>query len=296
METGRILGKYRIISPLGAGGEGNVYLAEDTGLSRFVAVKRIREGRLENGEKILREAAFLRDLRHPMLPAVYDLFYEEGWYLVMEYIEGISLHNYIEKQGAVGEGKGRLWAEALLDILTYLHTRKPPVIYRDLKPDNIMVCLDGGLRLVDLGAACPKSYSGSREPVMALTPGYAAPEQYEGIGGRLYADERSDIYAFGRVLYYMLTGADPGKPPYAALPVRAYDPLVGKELEQVILKCTKKVPSERYQVAEEIGRALRSRGSHRGRGRRKDFVLRMEKRVWLTDQCMEGTGMGLMAR
>ena len=82
------------------------------------------------GERIREEAAFLRDLRHPMLPVVYELFYEKEWYLVMEYVDGISLRNYIEKQGNVGERQARLWASALLDVLDYLHTRETPVIYR----------------------------------------------------------------------------------------------------------------------------------------------------------------------
>lgn len=327
LEAGQVAGKYEIIKPLGAGGEGCVYLAKDGTLSRLVAVKRMGERRDEKpeelekseeieepekleksekdtarevflaagemtgettGEAVLLEAAFLRDLGHPMLPVVYDLFYEDGWYLVLEYIEGISLHNYIKKTGYVEEEQGRIWAKALLEILEYFHTRKPPVIYRDLKPGNIMVCPDKSLRLVDLGAACLKSYEKDRDLQMALTSGYGAPEQRAGIGGRIYADERSDIYAFGRVLYYMMTGADPGKPPYGHLPVHVYNPLIGESLERVIDKCTREDPGERYQVVEEIRQDLCRQNRCGGNGRRRDFLRHMEKRVWLTQKLKVG--------
>lgn len=304
LEAGQMVGKYEIIRPLGEGGEGCVYLARDSALFRMAAVKQIGGGMIATGEEIgeadgrgngqkarteiLQEAAFLRDLRHPMLPVVYDLLYMQGWYLVMEYMEGISLHNYIEKTGGVGEEQGRVWAEELLSILEYLHTRKPPVIYRDLKPDNIIVCSDRHLRLVDLGAACLKSYGEGTRAVMALTPGYGAPEQQAVSGRIVYADERSDIYAFGRVLYYMLTGADPGRPPYGSLPVSVYDPLLGENLERVIEGCTREDPGGRYQAVDEIRRDLF--GQKRGkRGyRHKNFLRHMEKQVWLTEKRTAG--------
>lgn len=281
MKTGEKLGKYEIIRQLGAGGEGSVYLARDSVLSRLAAIKRL-EGEWALS---LKEADFLRDLHHPMLPVIYDLLYEDGWYLVMEYIEGISLHNYIEKSGSVGEERGRLWAEALLDILEYFHTRKPPVIYRDLKPQNIIVCPDKTLRLVDLGAASLKSYGESADRQMAVTPGYGAPEQQAGTGS-VCADERSDIYAFGRVLYYILTGADPGQPPYGSFPVSVYDPLLGEDFQGVIEKCTREDPGQRYQMVEEVRKdlaGLNSRKKDCGRKRRA-FVRQMEKRVWLTEK------------
>ncbi len=283
LEAGRMVGKYEIIRPLGAGGEGSVYLAKDTALFRLAAVKQ-----MEAGTEILQEAVFLRDLRHPMLPMVYDLLYENGCYLVMEYIEGVSLHNYIRKRGSVGEEQGSIWAEALLSLLEYLHNRKPPVIYRDLKPDNIIVCPDKRLRLVDLGAAFLKNYGEGARTRMALTPGYGAPEQQAAAGRTVYADERSDIYAFGKVLYYMLTGAEPGRPPYGSLPVSVYDPLAGDDLERVIKKCTRENPDERYQIVEDIRRDLSGRKQGKKVCRRKNFIRHMEKRVWLTEKQTAG--------
>lgn len=288
MEKGSTLGKYRILDILGEGGEGRVYLAEDESLFRRVALKRILQGE-KTEEEVRREAAFLRDLRHPMLPVVYELFYEDDWYLAMEYIEGVSLQRYIESRGRVEEAQGCLWADALLDVLCYLHARKPPVIYRDLKPDNIMVCRDGTLRLVDFGGAALKSYGEGRDERMAATAGYAAPEQWQKVGRPARADERSDLYAFGKILYYMVTGADPGKPPYTALAIAYYNPLLSDELEQVVRRCIEEEPEARFQVAEEVREELRRR--ERWKRKRFDggFLKHVEKQVYLTEK--EGVGL-----
>lgn len=252
------------------------------------------ENRRERREQIMREADYLQQLSHPMLPAVYDLSGDGsgGWYLVMEYIQGQTLHTYIEQKCYVKESQARIWAKQLTNVLEYLHTRKPPVIYSDLKPDNIMVCPDGQLRLVDFGAALTRSFGIGRNQIMAVTPGYGAPEQSGAApdrqgqghaGTRAYADERSDIYALGKVLYYMVTGADPSRPPYTALPVYEYQPLLSNHLEAVIRKCIRTEPEERYQTAEEVQKDLdRSEGRGR-RVRRKSFVRVIEKRIWLTE-------------
>lgn len=297
-EMNKQIGKYRILGRLGQGGEGSVYLAEDTDLGRRAALKRLKKD-ADCGAKMKREAAFLRDLRHPMLPVVYDLLYEDaheeespyqedGWYLAMEYITGISLHNFIKTRGKVGEEQACLWGEALLDVLHYLHTRETPVIYRDLKPDNIMVCRDGGLRLVDFGAAFFRSYGEKREGRMAWTPGYGAPEQ-QGMRERLpWADERSDIYAFGRTLYYMVTGADPGKPPCGQLAPSLYNPLLSADFERLIERCTMEEPKARYQVAAEVLRDLRERERWgRGIGKR-GFLRHVEKQICLTQTAGPG--------
>lgn len=300
MNEGQQLGKYRIIKPLGQGGEGSVYLAEDESLGRYVAVKQLweksekkreekqrgeqnKESGEQDGERIKAEAAFLRDLRHPMLPVVYELLYEDGWFLVMEYIEGISLHNYIEKQGSVGETQARLWAAVLLDVLDYLHNREIPVIYRDLKPDNIMVCRGGNLKLVDFGAAGLRSFGEEDRARMAFSARFAAPEQRgeDGLGVR--ADERSDLYAFGKTLYYMVTGTVPGTSPDTSFPASYYNPLLSEELEKIIERCTREAPEARYQVAGEVMRDLLQRGGRRKGRRGRGFVRHIEKQICLTD-------------
>ncbi len=309
MNEGQKLGKYRIIKSLGQGGEGRVYLAEDESLGRQVAVKRLWEkekqrgeqskesggrdgepverdgesGEQDGGERIKAEAAFLRDLRHPMLPVVYELLCEDGWFLVMEFIEGISLHNYIEKQGSVGEAQARLWAAALLDVLDYLHSRETPVIYRDLKPDNIMVCRGGNLKLVDFGAAGLRSFGEEDGARMPFSAGFAAPEQRgeDGLGVR--ADERSDLYALGKTLYYMVTGTVSGASPDTSFPASYYNPLLSEEIEEIIERCTREAPEARYQVAGEVMRDL-LRGGGRRKGRRgRGFVRHIEKQICLTD-------------
>ena len=288
MQGERHVGKYRLIEPLGEGGEGCVYLAEDESLFRRVALKCICQAE-KTEEEIRREAAFLRDLRHPMLPVVYDFFYENDWYLAMEYIEGENLQHYIESRGRVEEAQGCLWADAILDVLCYLHTRKPPVIYRDLKPDNIMVCRDGTLRLIDFGGAALKSYGERREARMAATAGYAAPEQWPEKGQNPRADERSDLYAFGKILYYMVTGADPGKPPYTALSIAHYDPLLSAGLERIIRRCIEEEPGARYQVAEEVRRDLQRRDLWKKKSIAGGFLRHVEKQVYLTQK----VGVGL---
>lgn len=312
MREGIRLGKYRLIKPLGQGGEGSVWLAEDESLLRMAALKHLWDG---DEARIRNEAAFLRDLRHPMLPVVYDLFRAggsvagrvflqngcdgtdgervvepagDGWFLAMEYIDGISLHKYIEDKGRVEEEQARLWAASLLDVLSYLHTRKTPVIYRDLKPDNIIVCRDGDIRLVDFGAAVFRSFGEGRDGGTAYTEGYAAPEQKGMAGGRAYADERSDIYAFGKILYYIVTGADPGVPPFTALPAFLYNPLLSGELERVIERCICVKPEERYQVVGEVLADLTGKTRRKG-GRRGHFIRHVEKQVYLTQK--EGYGL-----
>lgn len=296
----RYIGKYTVIRELGHGGEGCVYLARDEDLQRIVAIKEVNRNRQDSEaeKQLLKEADILQQLRHPMLPVIYDLLWENAWYLVMEYIQGTTLSEYIDRNGYVQAERAYAWAEQLMDILLYLHTRKPSVIYRDLKPDNIMVCPDGRLKLVDFGAAYKRNFGSVLDHSMAATLGYAAPEQLGRLlnhggqaGGvkadyavqRAYADERSDIYALGKVLYYIVTGADPAKPPYASRSIRDYQPLLPDRLERLIRKCIRDDPSERYQVVTDIRKDLERCRSRKQRLRRRGFIKVIEKQVWLTE-------------
>lgn len=290
-------GKYEILGQTGEGGCGVVYRAWDRHLERLVAIKTGKKGETPEEARILREEMeMLKVLKHPMLPVLYDYFYEDGQYLVMEYIPGESLHNYIAREGSVPEEKTREWALQLLDLLSYLHAQKPPVIYRDLKPENIMVCPEGNLRVVDFGAAYFARFDGPYRGSLAGSAGYAAPEQLpdmEGIGNR--ADERSDIYTFGATCYHMLTGYHPALPPYGVRPVRYMRPELTYDIEAIVAKCTRTEPAKRYQSAEEIARELRRGKTGRGfffAGRRKkkgEYVIRrMEKKVWLTEKKTTG--------
>lgn len=320
MELRERIGKYRIIRPIGQGAEGNVYLAQDEDLCRKVAIKQVyklpgqksgeaaqaegnavedgmpqeagskeeketdwKSGYTWTNKRILQEADILRQLKHPMLPVVYDLLWEDDlWYMVMEYIQGMTLQEYVEKNDSIEEKQVYIWAEQLLNIMCYLHTRKPPVIYRDLKPQNVMVCPDNHLKLIDFGAAYWRNF-GACEMRMAATPGYSAPEQFGHTGQGIRADERSDIYAFGMLLYFTVTGMEPTKPPYTSLPVRDYQPLLGDWVESIIRRCIRKDPSERYQMVQEIQKELHDCGGHHAKRMRRSFIRVVEKKVWLTE-------------
>lgn len=292
--------KYELREQIGVGGSGVVYLAWDRHLERLVAIKSQRFPQKEEDAGMLRqEMEMLKTLKHPMLPEVYDYFEEDARYLVMEYIQGENLHQYIEREGAAPEEQVWEWALQLTDLFSYLHTQKPPVIYRDLKAQNIIVCPDKKLRVVDFGTAFLFHYEKRRVGNMAGTIGYAAPEQLGGKGQiACRADERSDIYTFGAVLYHMLTGFDPARPPYGIRPVREMNPALTTGMEWIVGKCTKEEPSKRYQSMEDV-RADLERKSYLCRkrfclglgGRRRHVLRKLEKRVWLTDK----KTLGLMA-
>lgn len=297
-----LMGKYELREQIGEGGSGIVYLAWDRHLERFAAVKEEKKAAdFGKGGALKTEMEMLKALNHPMLPAVYDYFYEENQYLVLEYIQGESLHNLIEREGSIPEKQVCEWGIQLLELLSYMHEQKPPVIYRDLKPDNIIVCPDGNLRVIDLGAAFWSRYDGRRQEELAGTIGYAAPEQLrekkEGIDGENFgkADERSDIYTFGATLYHMLTGYDPSKPPYGMRPVRCMNPEVSSGIERIVNKCIETEPSKRYQSAEEIQRDLQRKDYlgryhffEKNRNKRQYVIRKMEKKIRLTEKRTTG--------
>ncbi|MDE6203722.1 MAG: serine/threonine protein kinase, partial [Lachnospiraceae bacterium] len=140
--------KYEVLRLLGQGGTGKVYLVRDMHLNRLAAVKESRDSFLQS------ETAILKKLDHPGLPGIYDCFKQgDSTFLVMEYIEGMTLRQYLDKHGKVTERQAVRWMMELCGILGYLHGRSPKVIYWDLKPENIMIRQDGRLKLIDLGTA-----------------------------------------------------------------------------------------------------------------------------------------------
>lgn len=289
--------KYELQKKIGEGGSGIVYLAWDRHMECMVAVKeeKLKQTEVEAG-LLKKEMEYLKSLKHPMLPVVHDYFHENSWYLVMEYIEGHSLHNYIEKGGCIEEEQACRWGLQLLELLSYLHGQRPAVIYRDLKPENIVVCKDFRLRVVDFGAAIFMNYDSHMQESIAGTAGYAAPEQLgEGYrkGGRV--DERSDIYTFGATMYHMLTGFNPSRPPYGVRALRRMNPGLTSGIEKIVSKCTEAEPDKRYQSVEEIKRDLKRKDYI---GRRKVFarfsekngcvIKKLEKNIWLTGKKTTG--------
>lgn len=265
--------KYEVLKPIAEGGMGTVYLVKDLHLNKLAAVKVSKDAKNESERAfLLKEAEVLKKLSHPSLPAVID-FFQEGEHicLVMEYIEGITLKEHLAGTGRVQLHQAVRWAVELTRALGYLHSRNPPVIYRDLKPANIMIQADGKLRLVDFGAAFAAAYGQEEEQLFVGTPGYGAPEQWQSAG----AGKESDIYALGAVLHEMLTGISPQRRFTERRPVREYDKSIPRELEKVISVCTRRNPSERYQSMEQLREALLNCGRKKW-GQKLRFSIRRE--------------------
>jgi len=264
LEPGAILNnRYRIISVLGQGGMGAVYRAVDERLGSPVAVKENLNLAEEFARQFKREAVTLASLRHPALPRVADYFAfpKQGQYLVMDYIEGEDLRQRIEREDHLSDRDVVLIGEAVCDALTYLHTRVPPVIHRDIKPGNIKITPSQKVFLVDFGLV--KQDFGDQATTTgarAMTPGYSPPEQY----GTARTDARTDIYSLAATLYAALTGSIPEDSITRATrnvpltPITSLMPGCSKHLAAVIEKGLELNPNDRYQTADEFRAALLS--------------------------------------
>jgi serine/threonine protein kinase len=262
LERGALLHKrYRIVEILGQGGMGSVYRAVDENLGVDVAVKENLFTTDEYARQFRLEAVILANLRHPNLPRVTDHFVigDQGQYLVMDYIEGEDLRQRMERVGNINEDEAILLGAAICDALTYLHTRKPPILHRDLKPGNVKITPDGHIFLVDFGLA--KVLHGSQATTTgarAMTPGYSPPEQY----GTARTDPRTDIYSLGATLYAALTGIIPEDGLARAMdntqltPLRKRNSKVTRRLAAAIEKAMGIDPADRFQTAEDFKRAL----------------------------------------
>jgi hypothetical protein len=261
-EGTKLADRYVIVRRLGGGGMGTIYLVEDTRLfGQKLALKELLDWFTDPSERqqaiqqFKREAQLLASLRHRNFPSITDYFSAFGrHYLVMELIEGQTLAEVLESSPdflSVDTVIG--WIRQLCDVLDYLHSRQPPIIFRDLKPLNIMLTNDGTIKLIDFGIARVFT-SGKQADTAALgTVGYAPPEQY----GREQTDARSDIYALGVTMHHLLTKYDPTSGPAFSLPpARSLNPQVPKHLEAVIGKATRLAPVDRFQTAREFQKAL----------------------------------------
>jgi serine/threonine protein kinase len=248
LTTGTILEeRYYIKELIGQGGMSSVYLAQDYKLDTLWAIKEIYLD-TDSGLDLMAEPEILKRLKHPNLPRIVDIIQtSECIYIVEDYIEGTSLERLITPEGCKEQDVIR-WAKQLCDILIYLHNQKPyPIIYRDMKPSNIIIDPKGDAWLVDFGIAREFSVEKSNDTIHLGTRGYAAPEQYEA-----QTDERTDIYSLGVTLYHAVTGNSPKEPPYEILPIREIDPRLSEGLELIIKKCVAKNPKSRYQSAREL--------------------------------------------
>ena len=273
--------RYNILAQVGTGGYSAVYKAEDTlENNRLVAVKAVHLHGLkpheviEATETFNREVLLLASLSHPNLPHVYENFSDnESWYMVMDFIEGITLEKHLEdrlnaqhEQLPIGEvlSLGLL----LCYVLDYLHTRQPPIIFRDLKPANVMLTPDRRIALIDFGIARHFKPGQARDTIPFGSPGYAAPEQY----GKAQTTPRTDIYSLGVLLHQLLTGDDPSLSPFrfAPLPLQSQPELAG--LETLIMQMVDMDASNRPEnvtvVKQELQRMADAWSLQQTRGMR----------------------------
>lgn len=246
-------GKYEILKKLGQGGMSVVYLAMDTRLNKQWAVKEIQNDKNQDTEILLKslqmEANVLKMVDHPVLPRIVDVVNIEGAvFVVMDYIEGKTMAEVIRDEGPQLQDKVIGWAKDLCSALDYLHSMNPPIIYRDMKPSNIMLKPDGRVKLIDFGTAKVFDEESLADTTALGTRGYAAPEQFGDSRGRGMhnTDARTDIYSLGAALYHILTGKDPSEPPYVIKPIRYWNPALSSGLEKIINKCTMPNPADRY--------------------------------------------------
>ena len=252
-EIGTVIdGKYEILREIGRGGMSVVYLAMDTHLNKQWAVKEIRKkGSGRNDEivvnSLLAEANLMKRLDHPSLPRIVDII-DNGVtiYVVMDYIEGESLDKILAEYGAQPEEKVINWAMQIADALSYLHGQKPPIIYRDMKPANVMLKPEGNIKIIDFGIAREYKEQNLADTTVLGTKGYAPPEQYSG-----QTDPRSDIYALGMTMHHLLTGADP-RSGEAYAPVRQWNPEISEGMEIIIDRCVQPAAENRYQSCADL--------------------------------------------
>ena len=256
---GTILGgRFRIEAVTHRSGMSTIYRATDL-RDQFgtVAVKQLSvaglsvEEQQESRSWLAREAGLLSSLKNRHLPELLAAFSEgDEHYVVMPYLEGRTVKELVESEGPLREDYVVRWACILADVLAYLHGQDPPIVHRDLKPDNILILPDMKLMLLDLGVARPllRGVAGTA----IGTPGYAPPEQYHGL-----ADERSDLYALGATVHYMLTGYDAEhEPPFRNPPLRQLEPEISPALEQLVGALLQVVPEHRPADAATVGEQL----------------------------------------
>ncbi len=252
-EIGSVIdGKYEILTEIGRGGMSVVYLAMDTRLNKQWAVKEIRKNGKEKKDEVvvnslLAEANMMKRLDHPSLPRIVDII-DNGItiFVVMDYIEGESLDKILAEYGAQPEKLVIGWAKQLCDALSYLHSQKPPIIYRDMKPANVMLKPEGNIKIIDFGIAREYKELSLADTTVLGTKGYAPPEQYSG-----QTDARSDIYALGMTMHHLLTGIDP-RAGEAYAPVRMWNPEVSEGMEMIIDKCVQPAAEHRYQNCQDL--------------------------------------------
>ena len=261
MEAEKLTDRYTLLTTIKSGGMGTIFMALDRNLGKVCAIKKLHKSSFydetSESEIFETEARLLSSLQHAGLPRVYDYFTVNGkYYLIMDYIVGddlLTIMNENYYNNGVPEEQVIEWAIHLCDVLSYLHNREPPIIYRDLKPANIMIRrADGALVLIDFGIArVSLGDSSSTSSHEFVTIGYASPEQ---CGGKP-CDNRSDIYSFGTTIYHLLTGLHP-RGFSLDPPVKKVKPEISLYMDYIISKARAMKIKDRYQSVDDIKYAL----------------------------------------
>lgn len=245
--------KYEILKLLNTGGMNSaIYLALDKKLNRQWAIKKVRKSSSQTTSMLMAEASIMKNLDHPMLPRIVSI--EEDpkfFYIIMDFVQGENLKTVVTSSGPQAQDTVVSWGVKLCDVLTYLHGKG--IVYRDMKPANIMLSPDGNIKLIDFGIAREYKENASEDTTALGTEGYAAPEQYEGKG---QTDARTDVYGMGITLFQLLTGVNPSSYKENIFSIRLQNPNLSSGLDKIILKCTNKDPKKRYQSTEELKKAL----------------------------------------
>lgn len=245
--------KYEILKLLNTGGMNSaIYLALDKKLNRQWAIKKVRKSSSQTTSMLMAEASIMKNLDHPMLPRIVGI--EEDpkfFYIIMDFVQGENLKTVVSSSGPQAQDTVVSWGVKLCDVLTYLHGKG--IVYRDMKPANIMLSPDGNIKLIDFGIAREYKENASEDTTALGTEGYAAPEQYEGKG---QTDARTDVYGMGITLFQLLTGVNPSSYQENIFSIRLQNPNLSSGLDKIVLKCTNKDPKKRYQSTEELKKAL----------------------------------------
>lgn len=246
--------RYKVQQLIGRGGMSSVYMGLDLKLTnKLWAIKEVSKNATDQAgrpieQSLAMEAELLSKLDHPMIVDIVDIVTtEDSIYVVMDYVEGKSLDKVIREEGPQKESDVQDWALQICDALDYLHNQDPPIIYRDMKPSNIMLRPDGYIKLIDLGVAREYKDASKKDTISFGTEGYAPPEQY----GKAQTDARSDIYALGATIWHLLSGETPSE--YPLPDVRTHNDEVGEGFAKVIIpKCTMLDRDLRYQNCDEL--------------------------------------------
>jgi tRNA A-37 threonylcarbamoyl transferase component Bud32 len=266
LDPGTLLnGRYEIVRRIGGGGMGAVYLAKDRNLGDAPrAVKEMVQSHLDESQQekaindFKRESMLLSSLEHPSIPTIYDYFYDEAacrFYLVMKYISGGDFASRLRNAtgGRIDEKTVTDWSVQVADVLNYLHNRPKPIIYRDLKPANLMIDGNTGrVMLIDFGIA--RWVAPQEKGVTAVgTMGYAPPELFSG-----KVEPRSDIYSLGATMFHLLTGGDPQDNPLLIFDFtknprpRQINPAISNEMERILMRAVEYKPEGRFRSALEM--------------------------------------------